>query len=238
MTAPRSPLESAGGGAIDDEVRLYGMAGYLPAEDRDRQRERLRSARAMEAEGRKAVMAARRAEIEAERAERRTAGYLPPRGERRPAAGRVWWRLRVPPHRATSEILAGAYPFLAEEGLGSAGILVGEDAWSRTAFCYDPWSLYAQGVLSNPNAILLGQIGRGKSALAKSLAVRCVAFGRRVYVPGDPKGEWSVVTRAVGGQVIELGGGRPTRLNPLDEGPRTGHVDDAAWRVQVTQRRL
>ncbi len=166
------------------------------------------------------------------------AGYLPARGEQRPRAGQAWWRLRVSPHRATSEVLGGAYPFLAEEGLGSAGILIGEDSWSRTAFCYDPWVLYERGVLSNPNAILLGQIGRGKSALAKSLAVRCVAFGRRVYVPGDPKGEWSVVTRAVGGQVVELGTGRPTRLNPLDEGPRVGDVDDARWRVQVTQRRL
>ncbi|MBW3615934.1 MAG: ATP-binding protein [Actinobacteria bacterium] len=221
-----------------DEGRVYGIAGYVPATDRRRSRAQLRSARAVEAEHRRQLMAIRRSQQEAERERRRIAGYLPPRGENRPQAGRAWWRLRVPPHRATSEVLAGAYPFLAEEGLGSAGILIGEDAWSRSAFCYDPWTLYERGVLSNPNGILLGQIGRGKSALAKSLAVRCVAFGRRVYVPGDPKGEWSIVTRAVGGQVIELGTGRRARLNPLDEGPRAGDVDDAAWRVQVTQRRL
>jgi hypothetical protein len=47
-------------------------------------------------------------------------------------------------------------------------------------------------------------IGKGKSMLAKSLATRSTAFGRKAYVPGDPKGEWSVVARAVGGQVIEL----------------------------------
>ena len=117
-------------------------------------------------------------------------------------------------------MLAGAYPFLAEEGLGSAGILIGQDAWSGTAFCYDPWVLYQRGVLTNPNIFLAGQIGRGKSTLAKSLAARCIAFGRRVYVPGDPKGEWAPVARAVGGQVIELGVGRPARLNPLDAGPR------------------
>jgi hypothetical protein len=40
-------------------------------------------------------------------------------------------------------------------------------------------------VLTNPNIFLAGQIGRGKSMLAKSLAARGVAFGRRVYVPGD-----------------------------------------------------
>jgi hypothetical protein len=234
---PTEPLDR-GAARRDDEGRVYGVAGWVPVQNRRGVRARLRSARAIEAEHRRRQVTSRRRQREDERVGRRTAGYLPARGERRPQAGRAWWRLRVPPHRATSEVLAGAYPFLAEEGLGSAGILVGEDAWSRSAFCYDPWVLYEHGTLSNPNAILLGQIGRGKSALAKSLAVRCVAFGRRVYVPGDPKGEWSAVTRAVGGQVIELGSGRPTRLNPLDEGPRTGDVDDAAWRMTVTQRRL
>ena len=95
-------------------------------------------------------------------------------------AGRSYRRLRLPAHRATSEVLAGAYPFLAEEGLGTAGALVGQDAWSGTAFCYDPWALYARGQLTNPNIFLAGQIGRGKSALAKSLACRFIAFGRRV----------------------------------------------------------
>jgi type IV secretory pathway VirB4 component len=135
-------------------------------------------------------------------------------------------------------MLAGAYPFLAEEGLGSEGALIGQDAWSGTAFCYDPWQLYRRGILTNPNMFLAGQIGRGKSTLAKALATRFIAFGRRVYVPGDPKGEWSVVTRAVGGQVIELGVGRPARLNPLDEGPRPNGLAEESWQAQLTQRRM
>ncbi len=152
-------------------------------------------------------------------------------------AGRSYPRLRVPTHPATSEVLAGAYPFLAEEGLGSAGILIRQDAWSGAAFCFDPWELYSQGALTNPNMSLAGQIGRGKSTLAKSLATRCIAFGRRVYVPGDPKGEWTVVARALGGTAIQLGVGTTNRLNPLDEGPRPSGVDDGAWRAQVDNRR-
>ena len=35
-------------------------------------------------------------------------------------------------------------------------------------------------------------------------------------MPGDPKGEWTAVAEAVGGQVISLGPGLGTRLNPLD----------------------
>lgn len=131
------------------------------------------------------------------------------------------WRhgsaLRLPPHRASSATLAGAYPFLTIEPL-LAGTYVGADVLTGSPFCFDPWALYNAGVLTNPNVLLAGVIGQGKSALAKSLAVRSIAAGRRVYVPGDPKGEWAAVARAVGGEVITLGPGLPTRLNPLDAG--------------------
>ena len=245
---PSAPGPSApGAGPVDadrpippafrDGGRVYGLAGYVPARDRKSVRAHLRAARQLELDDRRRLLADRRAALDTVRQQRRQSGWLPARGQPGPEAGRPWWRLRVSPHRATSEVLAGAYPFLAEEGLGSAGILIGQDAWSGTAFCYDPWVLYQQGVLTNPNIFLAGQIGRGKSTLAKSLACRCVAFGRRIYVPGDPKGEWSAVAQAVGGQVIQLGVGRQARLNPLDDGPRPTDVDDATWAAQVTQRR-
>jgi hypothetical protein len=223
---------------VGEGGRVHGLAGYVPHANPRAVRAQLRAARQLEAEARHRLVAARRGQALAARVERRRSPYLPARGQPGPRAGRPWWPLRITAHRATSEVLAGAYPFLAEEGLGSAGILIGQDAWSGTAFCYDPWVLYQRGVLTNPNVFLAGQIGRGKSTLAKSLAARCVAFGRRVYVPGDPKGEWGPLARALGGQVIELGVGRPARLNPLDEGPRPAEVDDGAWQAQVAQRRM
>jgi type IV secretory pathway VirB4 component len=73
--------------------------------------------------------------------------------------------------------------------------------------------------------------------LAKAMATRSIATGRKVYVPGDPKGEWSVVARAVGGVAIELGGGSTNRLNPLDEGPRPAAIADEAWAALVASRR-
>jgi hypothetical protein len=229
----------APGGAmfpLEDETRVYGVSGWLPAGTPSRAGRR--SAREVELLHRKRLMEARRAEVEERRREQRLRPFLPAGGEPGPQAGRSYRRLRIVPHRATSEILGAAYPFLAEEGLGSAGMLVGQDAWSGAAFCYDPWELYRQGALTNPNICLAGQIGRGKSTLAKSLATRCIAFGRRVYVPGDPKGEWTVVTRALGGQAVELGVGGAARLNPLDEGPRPQSADDSTWRQRVTARRL
>jgi hypothetical protein len=214
--------------------RVYGVAGWAPAGPGRRS---ARAARQLEVHHRQRLLAARKAELDALAAEQRRAPYLPAGGESGPMAGRSYRRLRLPAHRATSEVLAGAYPFLAEEGLGSAGALVGQDAWSGTAFCFDPWVLYQRGQLTNPNIFLAGQIGRGKSALAKSLACRYIAFGRRVYVPGDPKGEWAAVARSVGGQAVQLAVGSGAQLNPLDEGPRPAGVGDAAWRAQVSSRR-
>ncbi len=167
-----------------------------------------------------------------------TRSFLPAGGEDGPAALRSWRRFRVPAHRATSDIIAGAYPFLAEAGLGSAGVYIGQDAWSGGGFCFDPWVLYQQGVLTNPNCLLAGVVGKGKSCLAKSIATRSIAFGRRVYVPGDPKGEWTIVAQAVGGAAIRLGGGSTNRLNPLDPGPRDPLLSEAQWQgVLATRRR-
>jgi len=178
-----------------------------------------------------------RSAIDAERATKPSGGYLPARGETGPAALRSHRRFRVQPHRATSEVLAGAYPFLAEAGLGSEGTFIGQDAWSGGGFCFDPWVLYQGGVITNPNCLLAGVVGKGKSFLAKSLATRSMAFGRRVYVPGDPKGEWTVVAKAVGGVAIELGAGSGNRLNPLDEGPRPRDRKDSDWSAIVANRR-
>lgn len=219
-------------------VKTHAAAGWVSeGETRKQKRDRRRASARIVQESRKALMAERKAALAAEKAERRSHAYLPAGGEPGAAALRSYRRFTVQPHRATSETLAGAYPFLAEAGLGSAGTFVGQDAWSGGGFCFDPWVLYQQRVLTNPNILLAGVIGKGKSTLAKSLATRSIAFGRRVYVPGDPKGEWTVVADAVGGAAIQLGGGSPNRLNPLDEGPRPVGSSDSDWHDLVTTRR-
>ena len=137
-----------------------------------------------------------------------------------------WLPLRLPPHRASSSTLAGAYPFLSPPPPPVDRAFVGTDALTGERFAFDPWDLYAAGALTNPNVLLAGVIGQGKSALAKSLAIRSIAYGRRVYVPADPKGEWAVVADAVGGTVVRLAAGSATRINPLDAAssdPVTAH---------------
>jgi hypothetical protein len=163
---------------------FYGVAD----ESRAGRRARRAAAKKLSHQARGRQRSERRAALDAEKAAHPGGGYLTPGGERGAAALRSYRRFRVRAHRATSEVLAGAYPFLAEAALGSQGTFIGQDAWSGGGFCFDPWVLYQQGVITNPNALSAGVVGKGKSFLAKSLATRSMAFGRRVYVPGDPKG--------------------------------------------------
>ncbi len=181
--------------------------------------------------------AAAKAKSEELAAERRATVVLPSSGEPGPAALRTPGQLRLPRHQDTSATLAGAYPFLAEGGLGSDGVFVGQDLYSGSSFVYDPWVLYARGFITAPNVVLAGIVGSGKSSLAKSLYTRSIPFSRRVYVPGDPKGEHTAVAERVGGRAIALGHGMSARLNPLDEGHRPTGIDDAQWAGQLRSRR-
>nr|WP_245354813.1 ATP-binding protein [Brachybacterium sacelli] len=209
-----------------------------PAKERRRLRKQRREAAAkLQAEQHRAETATAKAKAEAESAERRATTYLPAAGEPSPAALRTPGRFRLPRHQDTSATLAGAYPFVAEGGLGADGVFVGQDLYSGGSFVYDPWVLYARGIITAPNVVLAGIVGSGKSSLAKSLYTRSLPFGRRVYVPGDPKGEHTAVAEAVGGRAIVLGHGLNTRLNPLDEGHRPSGFSDEQWATTVASRR-
>ena len=118
--SPAEGPHSSSSHTVEPGGRIYAVGGWSPPGNPGRA---ARQTRQLEAEHRKTQAAARRAELEALRAELRQQPYLPTRGETGPHAGRPCRRFRLPLDRATSEMLAGAYPFLAEEGLGSAGIL-------------------------------------------------------------------------------------------------------------------
>ncbi len=124
---------------------------------------------------------------------------------------------RVPAHQVTTRNLGAAYPFIAEAGLGNRGVLIGDDLLGGS-FVFDPFELYAQGVVSNPNMVVFGQIGRGKSAFVKTFLWRQAVFGRRAWVV-DPKGEYGDLAAAWGVRPVALRPGGAIRLNPLDPGP-------------------
>ena len=102
-------------------------------------------------------------------------------GMRLRTAGMSLRRTERPGHRCTTRHAQAIYPFMAAGGLGGRGVFVGRDSGGG-AFCYDPWVLYGQGLLDDPNTIVLGKLGQGKSALVKTLLWRMLLFGRRAFV--------------------------------------------------------
>lgn len=221
-----------------NEERLHTSVLVGPeGERRKHRRARKQAATAIHTAAHQTGRTEAKTRVAAEREERRNTHYLPSAGEPGSAALRTPGRFRLPRHQDTSAALAGAYPFLAESGLGSQGVFVGQDLYSGGSFVYDPWVLYKQGLITAPNVVLAGIVGSGKSSLAKSLYTRSIPFGRRVYVPGEPKGEHTAVAEMVGGKAIVLGHGLRNRLNPLDEGHRPSGLTDFEWTTQVASRR-
>jgi type IV secretory pathway VirB4 component len=122
-----------------------------------------------------------------------------------------------PGHRLTTRHAQAIYPFTASVGLGGRGAFVGRDSGGG-AFCFDPWVLYGDGTLDDPNAIVIGKLGQGKSALVKTFLWRMLLFGRRAFVL-DVKREYGPLCHAAGVRPIALVPGGGVRLNPLASRP-------------------
>ena len=130
---------------------------------------------------------------------------------------------RAPAHVATSAHLRALMPFQTQASLGGRGVYVGRDS-AGGAFCYCPFELYRQGVVTGPGMVVLGEIGRGKSALVKSYLYRQIGVFHRHGIVISPKpGEYDHLAHALNGSLIQLAPGRGVVLNPL----ATHHPEDA-----------
>ena len=164
-------------------------------------------------------------------------GPVEPKRRLEPVRG--LWRtpgLSIPLHRSTTAHLAALYPCHAAAGLGPRGVYLGIDQESGSSFHYDPFELYAQGVITSPNMLILGLVGSGKSTVVKTLLYRMLGV---LGSPGgltrfacicDPKGEYDVLARYLGLTSLYLRPGGTTRINPLDPGPVSGDERDLAMR--------
>lgn len=138
-----------------------------------------------------------------------------------------------PAHRVTTAHLGAAYPFMARPGPRCGAVVVGRHLFGG-AFMYDPFELYGRGELTNPNMVVVGQIGRGKSAFVKSYVWRQALLGRQAWVI-DPKGEYGPLASAWGVEPIRLRPGGPVRLNPLEAaGLGPGEGDDGDRRQAIS----
>jgi len=140
--------------------------------------------------------------------------------------------MKLPAHEATTAQLGAVYPCVATHRLPARGVVVGRDVFGGV-FVHDPFELYQAGTLTNPNMLVLGQIGRGKSTFVKSYLLRQAAFGCRIVVL-DPKGEYGAFARALGAEPITLRPGGSVRLNPLEITARPAGGESESVQAQIS----
>ncbi len=147
--------------------------------------------------------------------------HAPARGAFRP--GRGWTPAAAPvaAWRMTSDQAGVWWPFIATPGLPPTGAQMGIDQLSGGSFYADPlgWVLDDQIPVTNPNVMVFGKPGRGKSGTTKAFLLRMMDFGYRALILGDPKDEYEALCHALGVEPFAIGRGLATRINPLDLGP-------------------
>ncbi|MDA8270858.1 MAG: DUF87 domain-containing protein [Actinomycetota bacterium] len=113
----------------------------------------------------------------------------------------------------SSRNVGAIFPGVFSESLACDSVFIGREK-SSMPFLYNPFELYAAGVLTSPNLLVFGQIGYGKSAFVKALLARHLEIGYRGCVL-DPKGEYEALVSRLKGSTFSFGRGPGSGLNPL-----------------------
>lgn len=160
----------------------------------------------------------------------------PRRGRCRPGEG--WAPVEAPlaVYQAATHEIGGLFPLLAANGIPAVGARIGYDTLSGGAFYCHPIEWVLRGLATNPNIVVFGEPGRGKSSTVVALMLRMMLFGIKTLISGDVKGEYSPLLRALGLTPIALGRGSPARLNALDLGPLRHRWP--TWSVQRQREEL
>lgn len=135
--------------------------------------------------------------------------------------------MRLTKLRATTAEWQSVYPWHFGGSIPSIGPVVGIDRLAGgSPFGIDPLRLVIEGHATNPNMVIAGAPGNGKSAFVKALLWNLVgAFGYR-FVATDVKGEYRAIAAALNAPVLDLRPGGPTRINPLQD--ETGRLEFSA----------
>jgi type IV secretory pathway VirB4 component len=106
-------------------------------------------------------------------------------------------------HWATSSDLVSLRAPAHDAGTGLSGDSLGQSQYG-SSFVLDVFDAYGAGLVSNPNVIVAGSIGAGKSTIVKMQLERALRRGRRAVVV-DPKGEYAELAARHGVTPIALG---------------------------------
>ncbi|OGG15745.1 hypothetical protein A3D77_01350 [Candidatus Gottesmanbacteria bacterium RIFCSPHIGHO2_02_FULL_39_11] len=105
--------------------------------------------------------------------------------------------------------LATTFPFTTASLTQNEGILYGINEHDGSLVIFDRFSL------ENSNSVVFGKSGGGKSFLVKLETMRHLMFGTEVFVI-DPEGEYTELTKVIGGELINFSFNSPIKINPFD----------------------
>jgi len=118
-------------------------------------------------------------------------------------------RLRVT-RNITSSAAAACFPFaITSFETHATGILIGFNAINSIPIIIDPFEL------SNPNILVLGTSGGGKSYAVKLILMREFMEGVDINVI-DPQGEYTDLIKTFNGQIIRIAPDSDSIINPFD----------------------
>jgi hypothetical protein len=142
----------------------------------------------------------------------------------------------MPVYQAATHEIGGLFPLLAANGVPAVGARIGYDTLSGGAFYCHPIEWVLMGLATNPNLVVFGEPGRGKSSTVVAFLLRMMLFGIKTLISGDVKGEYSPLLAALGVTPISLGRGSRARLNALDLGPLASRW--RGWSVERQREEL
>jgi type IV secretory pathway VirB4 component len=105
--------------------------------------------------------------------------------------------------------LASTFPFTSAMLAQDKGVMYGINQQNGSLIIFDRFSL------ENANEVVFGKSGAGKSYLIKLETMRQFMFGTEVIII-DPEGEYSVLTKVLGGEEIDFTPSSAVKINPFD----------------------
>ena len=106
--------------------------------------------------------------------------------------------------------LGASFPFMFQDLKDKDGFLLGYNESSLIFF--DP--KVRSPSRTNSNMMVIGKSGSGKSHFTKKLLLKLILEGVKTFIV-DPEGEYDIMTQRLGGQIIDVGSGNNSRINPF-----------------------
>ncbi len=110
------------------------------------------------------------------------------------------------------DALTKFFPFTGEEVIMPDGFYYGQSTQNHMSVTIDPFAL------ENPNMVIIGPPGGGKSYWMKDLITQCVTRNIRAYVL-DIEGEYELLCEDLGGIYLDMGIKSKHKINVLDPDP-------------------